>query len=86
MAEMGSMDEVGYCMDRVKAAGLHIFASLGRHANDEMVSFYFFAPGGIGFEVGYDGKQVKDWSKFKPTKSKIGDLWGHEYDFPMPEA
>ncbi len=84
MAEVGSMDEVGYCMDRVKAAGLHIFASLGRHSNDEMVSFYFFAPGGIGFEVGYDGKQVKDWSRFKPTKTTSGDHWGHEYDFPMP--
>ncbi len=83
MAEMGSMDEVGYCMDRVKAAGLHIFASLGRHANDEMVSFYFFAPGGIGFEVGYDGKTVEDWADFKPTQSTIGDLWGHEYDFPV---
>ncbi len=83
MAEVGSMDEVGFCMDRVKQAGLHIFASLGRHANDEMVSFYFFAPGGIGFEVGYDGKQVKDWSKFKPTKSTVGDIWGHEYDFPV---
>lgn len=83
MAEMGSIDEVGMCMDRVKEAGLHIFASLGRHANDHMVSFYFFAPGGIGFEVGYEGKQIKDWSKYKPTKSKIGDLWGHEYDFPV---
>jgi len=83
MAEVGSIDEVGACMERVKNAGLHIFASLGRHANDEMVSFYFFAPGGIGIEVGYDGKQVKDWSKFKPTKSKIGDLWGHEYDMPV---
>jgi len=84
MAEVGSMDEVGYCMDRVKAAGHHIFASLGRHSNDEMVSFYFFAPGGIGMEIGYDGKQVKDWSKFKPTKTTSGDYWGHEYDFPMP--
>lgn len=85
MAEVGSMDEVGYCMDRVKAAGLHIFTSLGRHSNDEMVSFYFFAPGGIGFEVGYDGRQVKDWSKFKPTKTTSGDYWGHEYDFPIME-
>jgi 3,4-dihydroxy-9,10-secoandrosta-1,3,5(10)-triene-9,17-dione 4,5-dioxygenase len=83
MAEVNTIDEVGMCMDRVKEAGLHIFASLGRHANDEMISFYFFAPGGIGFEVGYEGKQIKDWSKFKPTKSKIGDLWGHEYDFPV---
>lgn len=83
MAEMNNIDEVGLCMDRVKAAGLHIFASLGRHSNDDMVSFYFFAPGGIGFEVGYDGKQVKDWSKYTPTKSTTGDVWGHEYDFPV---
>jgi len=83
MAEVGDIDEVGDCMERVKKAGLHIFASLGRHANDKMISFYFFAPGGIGFEVGYDGKTVKDWLKYKPTKSTIGDLWGHEYDFPV---
>lgn len=83
MAEMQNMDDVGYCMDRVKQAGLHIFASLGRHSNDEMVSFYFFAPGGIGIEVGYDGKQIHDWSKFTPTKSTSGDYWGHEYDFPQ---
>lgn len=85
MAELSSIDEVGACMDRVKQAGLHIFASLGRHSNDEMVSFYFFGPGGIGIEVGYDGKQIEDWSQFTPTKSTIGDIWGHEYDFPVME-
>lgn len=83
MAELSTIDEVGACMDRVKQAGMHIFASLGRHANDQMVSFYFFAPGGIGIEVGFDGLQVEDWSRFTPTKSTIGDLWGHEYDFPV---
>ncbi len=85
MAELSSIDEVGACMDRVKQAGLHIFASLGRHSNDEMVSFYFFGPGGIGIEVGYDGKQIEDWSQFAPTKSTVGDIWGHEYDFPVME-
>lgn len=85
MTEVGTIDEVGDCMERVKKAGLHIFASLGRHANDEMVSFYFIAPGGIVIEVGYDGKTIKDWSTFKPTKSKVGDLWGHEYDLPVVE-
>lgn len=85
MVEVNTIDEVGICMDRVKAAGLHIFASLGRHSNDEMVSFYFFGPGGIGIEVGYEGKQVKDWSQFAPTKSTSGDIWGHEYDFPVVE-
>ena len=83
MVEMKTMDDVGYCMDRVKQAGLHIFASLGRHSNDEMVSFYFFAPGGFGIEVGFDGLTIEDWSKFTPTKSTSGDYWGHEYDFPQ---
>lgn len=83
LAEMNTIDEVGECMDRVKKAGLHIFASLGRHENDDMISFYFFAPGGIGFEVGFNGKQIKDWSKYKPTKSTLGDIWGHEYDMPV---
>ena len=46
-------------MDRVKAAGLHILATLGRHSNDEMISFYFLAPGEIAFEVGYDGKTIE---------------------------
>ena len=48
-----------------------------------MISFYFFAPGGIGFEVGYDGKQIENWDIYEPTKSVIGDIWGHEYDFPV---
>lgn len=86
MAEVGDMDELGLCIDRVKAAGLHILASLGRHSNDEMISFYFMAPGGIAFEVGYDGKTIQDWSAFTPTKSTVGDIWGHEYNFPEPEA
>ena len=86
MAEVGDMDELGHSMDRVKAAGLHILATLGRHSNDEMISFYFMAPGGIAFEVGYDGKTIEDWSQFTPTKSTTGDIWGHEYNFPEPET
>ena len=82
MVEVGSIDEVGACLDRVKKAGFPLLADLGRHANDMMVSFYFFGPGGICFEVGYDGLQIDDWSKFTPTKSTNGDLWGHEYNIP----
>ena len=81
MVEMTSLDAVGCCLDRVLAAGLPITASLGRHANDGMVSFYFLAPGGIPVEVGYDGRQF-DWSNFVPTESTVGDLWGHAYSFP----
>ncbi len=81
MVEMTTLDAVGSCLDRVNAAGHPLTATLGRHLNDGMVSFYFLAPGGIPVEVGYDGLQF-DWKDFVPTKSTIGDLWGHEYQFP----
>ena len=82
MAEVHSLDNVGFCLDRVKAAGHPIIATLGRHWNDGMVSFYLLAPGGIPMEVGYDGRQYPDWESFQPTRSSIADIWGHEYHFP----
>ena len=81
MVEMTTLDAVGSCLDRVNAAGHPLTATLGRHLNDGMVSFYFLAPGGIPVEVGYDGLQF-DWDDFVPTKSTVGDIWGHEYKFP----
>ena len=81
MVEVETLDEVGRALDRTKQAGLPILASLGRHVNDNMCSFYVLAPGGIAVEYGYDGLLV-DWEKHTPTVSTEGDLWGHEYDFP----
>ena len=81
MVEVQTLDEVGLAMDRAKAAGHPIIASLGRHVNDNMCSFYVLAPGGIAFECGYDGLLV-DWDNYTPTVSTEGDLWGHEYQFP----
>jgi 3,4-dihydroxy-9,10-secoandrosta-1,3,5(10)-triene-9,17-dione 4,5-dioxygenase len=47
MVEVETMDELGRCMDRAKAAGSHFLATLGRHVNDNMCSVYLLAPGGI---------------------------------------
>lgn len=81
MVEVETLDEVGRALDRAKQAGLPILASLGRHVNDNMCSFYVMAPGGIAVEYGYDGLLV-DWDTHTPTVSTEGDLWGHEYSFP----
>jgi 3,4-dihydroxy-9,10-secoandrosta-1,3,5(10)-triene-9,17-dione 4,5-dioxygenase len=81
MAEYTTLDQVGACLDRVNQAELPITATLGRHANDNMMSFYFLAPAGIPIEIGFDGAQF-NWNEFEPTQSTIGDLWGHEYNFP----
>ena len=78
MFEVPSLDEVGACLDRVNGAELPLMATLGRHCNDNMVSFYVVAPGGIAVEYGYDGLQL-DWATFEPTKSTEADVWGHVY-------
>jgi 3,4-dihydroxy-9,10-secoandrosta-1,3,5(10)-triene-9,17-dione 4,5-dioxygenase len=80
MVEVESMDEVGLAMDRAKAADIPVIASLGRHVNDNMCSFYMMAPAGIAVEFGYDGLLV-DWDNYTHTVSTEGDLWGHEYNF-----
>jgi 3,4-dihydroxy-9,10-secoandrosta-1,3,5(10)-triene-9,17-dione 4,5-dioxygenase len=82
MVEVESLDEVGLALDRAKRAGHPVIASLGRHVNDNMCSFYVLAPGGIAFEYGCDGLLVRDWDGYTPTVSTEGDLWGHEYHFP----
>ncbi len=81
MLEVTSIDEVGACLDRVNQAGLPLLSSLGRHCNDNMLSFYVFGPGGIAVEYGYDGLQL-DWDEFTPTVSTEGDFWGHAYQMP----
>jgi len=81
MVEVQTMDEVGLAMDRAKAAGSHVLATLGRHVNDNMCSVYLLAPGGIAVEYGYDGLLI-DPETHVCTISAEGDLWGHEYHFP----
>jgi len=83
MAEVGSLDEVGCALDRITKAGVPLLAGLGRHENDEMVSFYAIGPAGIAFEFGYDGKTI-DPNSYQATQSTLGDIWGHDYQ--MPEA
>ncbi len=88
MVEVGTIDEVGKGLDRAKAADIPVIASIGRHSyeNDHMFSFYMMGPRGFAVEYGCDGKQVKDWKKYKPTVTTSGDVWGHEYNFPDPEG
>lgn len=81
MVEVATLDDVGLALDRALAAGVHISATLGRHTNDRMVSFYMRTPAGFDIEYGCDGQQFPDWSSFTPTITIKEDLWGHEWDF-----
>lgn len=81
MLEVPSLDDVGLALDRALAAGVHISATLGRHTNDRMVSFYMRSPGGFDIEYGCGGTQYHDWSVVTPTITIKEDLWGHKWDF-----
>ncbi len=81
MLEVLETDEVGYCLDRVEAAGIPIVSTLGRHTNDRMLSFYMATPTGFAMEFGTGGLQV-DWDDFTPTVTSLPSLWGHKFNMP----
>ena len=60
MIETASLDDVGRALDRCIRRGATVSGSLGRHANDLMVSFYVRTPGGFDVEYGTDGRLVDD--------------------------
>ncbi|MFS1525766.1 VOC family protein [Microbulbifer sp. 2304DJ12-6] len=83
LLEVSSVDEVGACLDRVQAGGYPLMATLGRHCNDNMLSFYVIAPGGFAIEYGCDGLQI-DNDTYQTTFSTRADIWGHDYMPPVP--
>jgi 3,4-dihydroxy-9,10-secoandrosta-1,3,5(10)-triene-9,17-dione 4,5-dioxygenase len=76
MIEVASLDDVGRAMDRCARRGGKVSASLGRHANDQMVSFYVQTPGGFAIEYGTDGLLVDDATWIARQTTAIS-TWGH---------
>ena len=76
MFEARSLDDVGYALDRHHEGGIPISMDLGKHPNDEMVSFYSRSPSGFDVEIGCGGRLIDDatWTVTEITKPS---LWGH---------
>jgi 3,4-dihydroxy-9,10-secoandrosta-1,3,5(10)-triene-9,17-dione 4,5-dioxygenase len=81
MIEVATLDDVGQAMDRCARRGRPASATLGRHANDLMVSFYVRTPGGFDIEYGTDGKLVDDATWVSRETTAIS-LWGHRFSAP----
>ena len=80
MMEHLSIDDVGTGYDICLNREL-VTATLGRHLNDHMVSFYFKNPGDWHFEIGWGARaidpatwQVEHYNGLQPG----GGEWGHE--------
>jgi len=79
MVEVPSVDEVGLCNDRRIAANVKLTGTLGRHANDHMVSFYMRSPTGFDIEYGAEGRTVEDWNNYAVFESTVASFWGHDF-------
>lgn len=76
MLEVPNIDDVGLALDRMMAAGLEISATLGRHSNDRMLSFYVRTPSGFEVEYGCEGIAV-DHPAWAVADHASISVWGH---------
>jgi 3,4-dihydroxy-9,10-secoandrosta-1,3,5(10)-triene-9,17-dione 4,5-dioxygenase len=78
MIEVTTLDDVGRALDRCRRRNAPVSSTLGRHANDQMVSFYVQTPGGFDIEYGTDGRTVDD-STWVSRETTAVSLWGHVF-------
>jgi 3,4-dihydroxy-9,10-secoandrosta-1,3,5(10)-triene-9,17-dione 4,5-dioxygenase len=85
MVEVATLDDVGRAMERCARRGAQVSGTLGRHANDQMVSFYVRTPGGFDIEYGTGGLRVDDATWVTRETTAIS-LWGHSFTLPDTDS
>ncbi len=84
MLELLELDDVGQTYDLLEPNGVRLGASLGRHTNDFMTSFYMFTPSHFMIEYGVGGREI-DPLTWKAERLDCGpSFWGHERSW-LPE-
>ncbi len=78
MLEVDELDHVGRALERVRKHEQPLSATLGRHMNDEMISFYVKSPAGFDVEFGTDGLTVDD-GRWVARESTAVSYWGHDF-------
>ncbi|MCW4353364.1 VOC family protein [Hoyosella sp. YIM 151337] len=84
MVEVENSDDVGLCLDRALRRKVKMSATLGRHVNDLMLSFYMKTPGGFDVEYGCEGRTVDDHSWIARESTAVS-LWGHDFSVGFRE-
>lgn len=78
MMELMSLDDVGQGYDLAQLEPDNIGATLGRHTNDFMTSFYSWTPSKFMVEYGWGGREI-DLDNWQPEELAHGpSLWGHD--------
>ncbi len=83
MLQTQEIDPVGRAYDQANAGAAPLVTTLGRHSNDEMVSFYMRNPSGFAVEYGWGAREIDDscWQVMEYNDG--GTLWGHK---PVPRT
>ncbi|MFN0096932.1 MAG: VOC family protein [Dehalococcoidia bacterium] len=76
MLQLGLMDDVGKTYDQVNDTGIRVLATLGKHSNDHMTSFYMANPSGFGVEYGWGARTIDD-ACWQVEQFDSGSMWGH---------
>jgi 3,4-dihydroxy-9,10-secoandrosta-1,3,5(10)-triene-9,17-dione 4,5-dioxygenase len=82
MLEVEQADVVGLCLDRALRRKVPMSATLGRHVNDLMLSFYMKTPSGFDIEFGCEGRKVDDHDWIARESTAVS-LWGHDFTVGM---
>ena len=78
LLEVNELDEVGRAYDRTIQAGHRIHLTMGRHPNDEMLSFYARTPSRFHFEFGWGGRQLDMAKEHDIQVFDRVSSWGHQ--------
>lgn len=81
MLEVDDIDDVGRALYRCQDRGVHISLTLGRHSNDDMLSFYPMTPSGFDLEYGWGGRAVDD-DTWHVVTHRANSAWGHRFQRP----
>src|SRR5947209_5147969 len=78
MVELYSFDDVGQGYDLALMSREQIVATLGRHNNDFMTSFYMRTPSDFFVEYGWGGRDVDDATWQPQEMPSVASFWGHD--------
>src|SRR5690606_22396777 len=72
MLEYRELDDLGLAHDIVRAQGIDVALQLGKHSNDEALTFYFMTPSGWAMELGWGGGKSSAQQQYH-----LRDIFGH---------
>ncbi|MBP8235200.1 MAG: VOC family protein [Rhizorhabdus sp.] len=72
MLEYAELNDLGKAHDIVRSQGIDVALQLGKHSNDEALTFYFVTPSGWLLELGWGAAKA-----FLQQQYHLNDVFGH---------